>query len=60
MKIRTSILVFKSGGAEIVCRRCGADIPLDLHPGDDLRKAMEYTNPRLVLRKKLDSDNSAP
>lgn len=49
LKIRTSMLAITAGGAEVVCRRCGADVPIDIHLGPEMRKALEGL-PRLVLK----------
>ena len=48
LRVRTKILSFdQEGGAEVVCQKCGHDIPLGILPGDDLRKALD--SPRLVV-----------
>lgn len=61
IKIRTNILVFKQGGAEIVCKRCGGDIPLDVHMGSELKKAVSLDkDPKLVLKKNIDSIKNLP
>jgi hypothetical protein len=48
-KIRTNILVFDSGGAVVKCRKCHADIKLDLRMGEELRKSLSRPEPRLVV-----------
>lgn len=56
IKIRTNILVFRNGKAEIVCKKCGGDVPIDVFMGPELKKAMGVEkDPRLILRKKIDS-----
>ena len=61
VRIRTNILAFGGDGAEVNCRRCGASVPLDLELGQELRKALaDQSAPRLVLRKAVDSADSAP
>jgi DNA-directed RNA polymerase subunit RPC12/RpoP len=51
VKIRTSIVAFGPGGTEVVCRKCGADVPIDVHLGDTLTKALDAVpGPRLVVR----------
>lgn len=56
LKVRTSILAMGSEGVEVVCRRCGGDVPLPLEMGAELRKALESSpaqRGRLVLRRKI-------
>jgi len=54
LKIRTRMLAITKSRIEVVCRHCGADVPLDLTIGDKLLKALEDQPPRLVIRKALD------
>jgi hypothetical protein len=58
VKIRTNLIAFDAHGAEAVCKKCGADIPLDVRLGPELRKALD--GPRLIVRKVVDSSDSAP
>jgi hypothetical protein len=58
-KIRTNIIVFKSDGAVIKCRKCKADIPLDAYLGEALRKSLDQPPRRLLVRKGVDSADSA-
>jgi hypothetical protein len=62
LKVRTSMLAMGKSGVEVVCRKCGGDVPLPLEPGAELRKAMQEPAPRLklVLRKVLDSSKPVP
>jgi hypothetical protein len=49
LKVRTRMLALTKSGAEVVCRRCGADVKLDLRLGSELRKALAMESPPLVL-----------
>ncbi len=62
LKVRTSMLAMGAAGVEVVCRKCGGDVPLPLQLGSELRKAMLAPTPRrkLVLRKVLDSSKPVP
>ena len=51
LKVRTTMLLIAKGGVQVVCRRCGEAVPLDLAVGDELVKAMA-DDPRLVIGKK--------
>ena len=51
IRIRTTIVAFSKGRAEIVCRKCGAEIEVDLRLGPELRKALADPGPKLVVRK---------
>ena len=55
LKIRTRMLALSETGAEVVCRRCGADVPIDLALGEELRKALGELPKRLVLRNSAKS-----
>jgi len=50
IKIRTNIVVFHKSKdqAIVVCRKCGGDVPIDIHVGEKLQKSI---TPRLILRK---------
>ena len=51
IKVRTNILVFDGERTIVKCRRCKADVPLDVQLGAELRKALaEDGGPRLVVR----------
>jgi transcription elongation factor Elf1 len=52
IKLRTKLLAIdpETGKAKAVCRRCGADVPVDIHAGTALVKALG--EPRLVIKKK--------
>jgi transcription elongation factor Elf1 len=51
VKIRTSIVAFGPGGTEVICRKCGADVPVDVRLGDGLAKALDaLPAQRLVVR----------
>jgi len=62
LKVRTRIVAMKADVVEVVCQKCGADVPLDLVPGDELRKALAEPIRRLVLKssKPLDSAKIVP
>jgi DNA-directed RNA polymerase subunit RPC12/RpoP len=60
LKIRTNIVVFGPQGAEVVCRKCGSDVPVDLHLGEPLRKALQESEPPLVVRKEIDTVDRGP
>ena len=60
VRLRASILVFKSESAVAVCRKCKEEVAVELELGDGLRKALQAPGPQLVLRKSLDPRNSAP
>lgn len=49
VRIRTNIVAFGPGGAEVNCRKCGTAVLLDLELGQDLKKALAV--PRLLVRK---------
>lgn len=54
VKSRTSILVFEPGpqGRVLVkCRKCKADVPIDVVPGTALRKALAADGPRLLVSR---------
>lgn len=54
LRIRTKIISFNNNGkAEIVCRKCGNDIEIDLQMGSDLKKIIK--SPRLILKNKKSS-----
>jgi ribosomal protein S27E len=53
IKIRTKIIVFSAQGTEIVCRKCGADIPVEIYLDKELLKGL-LNPPKLVVRKKVD------
>jgi hypothetical protein len=55
VRIRTNIVAFSDDGAEVVCRKCGTDIPISLELGSELRKALGTPGPRLVVRKDVDT-----
>ncbi len=59
VKIRTNIIVFTDEGAIVKCRKCKADIPVDVHLGDELRKALDQPLRKLLVRKGVDSADSA-
>lgn len=48
VRIRTSIVAFGGNGAEVICQRCGADVPVEVHLGEGLLKALEAV-PCLVV-----------
>lgn len=50
LKVRTTMLALTESGAEVVCPRCHADVPLDLHLGEELLRALQGSDPPLVLR----------
>lgn len=52
IKLRTKLLAIdpKSGKAKAVCKRCGADVPVDIQAGMGLVKALG--EPRLVIKQK--------
>lgn len=61
IRLRSTVLVFKSGSTAAVCPRCKADVQVDLSLGDSLRKALFQPGRKLVirdLRKGLDSPES--
>jgi hypothetical protein len=58
VKIRTNIVAFSEDGAEVVCRKCGTDIPIGLELGSELRKALDAPGPKLVVRKDVDTAES--
>lgn len=61
LKVRTRMLALSETGAEVVCRRCGGDVQLDLEIGQELRKALAETPKRLVIKgKSLDTKKSNP
>lgn len=55
MKIRTPIVAFTDNGAEVVCKSCGKDVPIDLLLGDGLRKSMAMVSAMLVVPKIVDT-----
>ena len=60
VRIRTNVLAFGEDGAEVVCKKCGHGVPLDLEMGAELRKALGESGPRLLVRKGVDTPDSAP
>lgn len=61
LKIRTRMLALSENGAEVVCRKCGADVPLDLAIGSELKSVLEEKPKRLIVKKTakmLDTENS--
>lgn len=50
IRLRASILIFKSDGAVAICPKCGAEVRVDLALGDGLRKALAAPPKRLVIR----------
>jgi hypothetical protein len=60
LKIRTNIIVFGDSGAVVKCRKCKADIPVDIRLGDQLQKAAGRPEPRLIVPKNLDSKDYSP
>lgn len=52
VKIRTSIVAFGPTGAEVVCQKCGTDVPVDMRLGEELSKALDALPPppRLIVR----------
>ena len=59
IKVRTNIVVFDGARTIVKCRRCKADIPIDMQLGDGLRKALAG-GPRLVVRNSLDDSAGDP
>lgn len=62
VRLRATVVVFKSEGAVAVCPRCKAEVPVDVALGEELRKALFKPGPRLTvrdLRKGLDSKDPA-
>jgi hypothetical protein len=57
LRARTRVLAIGNNGVEIVCRKCGAGVPLQLQIGPDLKKALDEPIKRLVINptEKLDS-----
>jgi hypothetical protein len=53
LKIRTTMLALTKSGAEVVCRRCGTDVTLDLQLGEELKKAL--SSPPLVVQPKTEA-----
>jgi len=56
LKIRTSILAIGKSLAgislvEVVCKKCGTDVPIDLTMGIELEKALSEPIKRLVISK---------
>lgn len=60
-KLRTNIVIFAPDGqsAVIKCPGCKADVPLGLQLDEGLQKALDVIPKRLVVRKVLDSKDSA-
>lgn len=59
VKLRTNIVLFKSGSAMVKCPNCKADVPMDVRLGEELRKSLAEPPRRLVVRKVLDPEDSA-
>jgi len=59
IRIRTSCLVLSKAGTAAICKKCGAEVPVDIRIGDSISKAFSHT-PRLVVRKCIDSKNTGP
>lgn len=57
IRVRVNMLAFSDNGAEVCCRRCGADVPMDIQLGDGLRQAVDQQK-RLILR--LDTKKAPP
>lgn len=51
LKVRTSLVAIRASRTEVVCRSCGADVPIDLLPGEDLVKVAASAGPRLVVSR---------
>jgi len=56
VRIRTNIIAFDGEIAEIVCKKCGSPVVVDVQLGADLRKALQ-PDPRLIVRKVVDGRN---
>ncbi len=50
-KIRSKVLVIKSGTAYAVCKHCGTDVCVPLHLDHEVMKSLR-SNPRLFISKK--------
>jgi hypothetical protein len=59
IKVRTNIVVFDGARTIVKCRRCKADVPIDVQIGDSLRKALAG-GPRLVVRNRVDIPQDDP
>jgi len=55
LKVRTRMLVITKSTIDIVCRKCGSAVPLDLELGAELRKALDMPPTRLVIRKSAET-----
>jgi len=59
IKVRTNIVIFDGPRTIVKCRRCKADVALDVQMGEGLRKAVA-AGPRLIVRNSLDVAESDP
>jgi len=50
VRIRTNCVVFSEDGTGAICKKCGAEVPLDMELGESLQRALTGTSPRLVVR----------
>jgi len=54
VRIRSNLIAFGAHGAEAICRKCGAAVPVDLEIGGGLKKALQAEGwPRLIVRRKV-------
>jgi hypothetical protein len=54
------MVVISQNSVEVVCKKCGADVQLNLTPGNDMLTILETPPKRLVIKKPKTLDSEKP